>query len=203
MLLSAMPIRSQEYPTQASRPSSREMETRLSAPRPSANAHGTAQSALELPPGHSEWGVATYTHDRDRDLETRSFSFTDDQVRSIGFNGSYPPDHDQDRQSNCTSFEGRDNVQSPGHIRHCYTNTNLDHSAQVFNGDVARAYDSSSTREHHLHGGSVKNKSRLVNGDLDRDTFLAIFCNSNDEARPEAGQREDAHPRRREPRTEG
>lgn len=95
MLLSAMPIRSQEYPTQASHPSSREMETRLSAPRPSANAHGTAQSALELPPGHSEWGVATYTHDRDRDLETRSFSFTDDQVRSIGFNGSYPPDHDQ------------------------------------------------------------------------------------------------------------
>ncbi|OQD84828.1 hypothetical protein PENSOL_c110G01561 [Penicillium solitum] len=74
-----MPIHSQEYPTQASRPSSREMETRLSAPRPSANTHGPAQSALELPPGHSEWGLATYTHDRDRGLETRSFSFTDDQ----------------------------------------------------------------------------------------------------------------------------
>lgn len=86
-----------------------------------------------------------------------------------------------DRQSNSTSFDGTDNIQSPSHIKHCYTNTDIDHSAQVFNGDVARAYDSSSTREHHLHGGSVKNKSRLVNGDLDRDTFLAMFCNSNGE----------------------
>ncbi|KAJ5742582.1 uncharacterized protein N7511_011314 [Penicillium nucicola] len=37
-------------------------------------------------------------------------------------------------------------------------------SALVFNGDFARTYESSSTREHHSHGGSVKNKSKLVNG---------------------------------------
>lgn len=94
-----------------------------------------------------------------------------------------------DRQSNCTSFDGCDNIQSPDHIRHCYTNTSIDNS-RVFNGDITRAYDASSTREHHLHGGSVKNKSRLVNGDLDRDTFIAMFCNSNDEARLEGGRRE-------------
>ena len=55
-----------------------------------------------------------------------------------------------DCQSNCTSFDDLGNVQSPDHIAHCYTNTNIDDSARVFNGDVARAYDSSSTREHHL-----------------------------------------------------
>ncbi|KAJ5181969.1 hypothetical protein N7449_012116 [Penicillium cf. viridicatum] len=191
-----MPIRPQEYPTQASSPSTQEMEARPPASHPPVNANGTSHPALELPPGYSEWGLATYTHDRGHDLATRSFSFRDDQVRSIGFNEGYPPNHDQDRQSNCTSFDGCDNIQSPDHIRHCYTNTSIDNS-QVFNGDIARAYDASSAREHHLHGGSVKNKSRLVNGDLDRDTFLAIFCNSNDEARL------GARPRRRGPRMEG
>lgn len=108
-----------------------------------------------------------------------------------------------DRQSNCTSFDGLDSVQSPDHVAHCYTNTYMDHSAQVFNGDVARAYDPSSTREHHLHGGSIKNQSKLVNGDLDRDTFLAIFCNSNDGTRQEGGRREGTRHRRRGPRAEG
>lgn len=108
-----------------------------------------------------------------------------------------------DRQSSRTSFDGLDNVQSPDHIKHCYENTDMDRSARVFNGDVARAYDSSSTREHHLHGGSVKNKSRLVNGDLDRDTFLAFFCNSDDEARQAGGRREEHRHRRRGPRREG
>ncbi|KAJ5512215.1 hypothetical protein N7463_001767 [Penicillium fimorum] len=208
-----MPIRPQEYPTQMSSPSTREMEARPPASRPSVNAHGTSHSVLELLPGHSEWGLATYTHDRGHELETRSFSFRDDQVRSIGFNGGNPSDHDQDRQSNCTSFDGCNNIQSPDHVRHCYTNTNTDHSARVFNGDVARAYDASCIREHHLHGGSVKNKSMLVNGDLDRDTFLAMFCNSNNEARlgggqreggrREEGQQEEARPRGRGPRMEG
>ncbi|KAJ5588618.1 hypothetical protein N7537_011296 [Penicillium hordei] len=213
-----MPNRSQEHPTQASSPSTQEMEAHPPAPHPSVNAHGTSHSALELPTGCSEWGLATYTHNRGHDPETRSFSFRDEQVRSIGFNAGYPLDHEQDRQSNCTSFDGCDNIQSPDHVRHCYTNTSMDNSAQVFNGDIARAYDASSTREHHLHGGSVKNKSRLVNGDLDRDTFLAIFCNPNDEARleggrrgggrreggrREGGRREEARPRRRGSRMEG
>ncbi|KAJ6190148.1 hypothetical protein N7519_000169 [Penicillium mononematosum] len=202
-LLLVMPSRSQGYRTQESCPSSRHMEARLSPLDPSVNPRGDSHSSLELPLGHSEWGLATYSHDRGGDLETRSFSFRDDQVRSIGFNGDHRPDHDQDRQSNCTSFDGLNNVQSPDHIRHCYANTNIDRSAQVFNGDVARAYDSSSTREHHLHGGSVKNKSKLVNGDLDRDTFLAFFCNSNEEARQEEGQREELRPRRRGPRRGG
>lgn len=82
-------------PTQASGPSSREMEAYLSAPHPSVNAHGASHSALELPLGHSEWGLATYTQDRDRSLETRSFSFSDEQVRSMGFVRGHPPGHDQ------------------------------------------------------------------------------------------------------------
>lgn len=112
--------------------------------------------------------------------------------------GNYLPFLDQ--QSNCTSFDGLDSVQSPGHVAHCYTNTDIDRSAQVFNGDVARAYDSSSTREHHLHGGSVKNKSRLVNGDLDRDTFLALFCGAEVVTRQERSRPEDTRHRRHGPR---
>ena len=47
------------------------------------------------------------------------------------------------------------------------------------------------------NGGSVKNKSKLVSGDLDRDTFLAFFCNSEEETRGAAARR------RRGPRAEG
>lgn len=79
----------------------------------------------------------------------------------------------------------------------------MDHSSRVFNGDIARVYDPSTTREHHLHGGSVKNKSRLVNGDLDRDTFLAFFCNSEDEVPRQGGHREDTRHQRRGRRGEG
>lgn len=105
-----------------------------------------------------------------------------------------------DRQSNCTSFDGLDCVQSPDHVAHCYTNTSMDRSSKVFNGDIARAYDSSSKREHHLHGGSVKNKSTLVNGDLDRDTFLAVFCGAEPETRQGRSRPEDPRHRRQGPR---
>lgn len=71
------------------------MEARPPASHPSVNANGASHSALELPPGYSEWGLATYTHERGHDFATRSFSFRDDQVRSIGFNEGYPLNHDQ------------------------------------------------------------------------------------------------------------
>ncbi|KAJ6136981.1 hypothetical protein N7497_012233 [Penicillium chrysogenum] len=147
-----MPSRSQEYLTQASGSSTRDMEGHLPSRHPSLGSHVTSNSVLELPSGQSDWGLATYSHDRGHNLETRTFSFQGDQVRSVAYNRTHPRDRDPDRLSNCTSFD-LDNVQSPDHIKHCYTNTNMDRSARVYNGDVARAYDSSSTREHHLHGG--------------------------------------------------
>lgn len=38
--------------------------------------------------------------------------------------------------------------------------------------------EASLVRKHHLQGGSVKNHSKFVNGDLDRGTFLAFFLPS-------------------------
>ncbi|KAJ5976627.1 hypothetical protein N7481_010334 [Penicillium waksmanii] len=199
-----MPSRSQEYTDRGFSPSvEADMDIHLPNRRSSPIASAASNSVLELPRDRSDWGLATYSHDRGNVPETRSFSFRDDEVRSVAFNRGYPADRDEDRRSNCTSFDGLDNVQSPDRIKHCYTNTAMDHSARVFNGDIARAYDPSSTREHHLHGGSVKNESRLVNGDLDRETFLAFFCNSDNEAHRRGSHREETRHRRRGPRGEG
>lgn len=220
-----MPSRSLEYPTQASSYSTRDMEGHQPTQQPSLTPNLSSDSILQLPPDNSTMGLATYSHDRNNELTTRSFHFRDEQVHSLGFNSGYPSGRDRgvivlllspatvlsanhpqpplDLESNCTSFNGLDSVQSPSHIMHCYRDTNIDRSAQVFNGDIARAYDSSSSREHHLHGGSVRNNSRLVNGDLDRDTFLAFFCNSDDGTRQGAQHQERARHRRRGPRAEG
>ncbi|KAJ5913743.1 hypothetical protein N7504_002626 [Penicillium tannophilum] len=195
-----MPSRSQECPSRSSVSSDRETRQFLPGRDSAFAASLTSSPSLQGAPAHHDMGLATYSHDRDHELMTRSFLFRDEQVRSVAFNPGHPAGHGQDQQSNCTSFDGLDSVQSPGHVAHCYTNTDIDRSAQVFNGDVARAYDSSSTREHHLHGGSVKNKSRLVNGDLDRDTFLALFCGAEVVTRQERSRPEDTRHRRHGPR---
>lgn len=91
-----MPSRSQEYTARGSSPSvEADMAEHLPNRRPSLNTRATSNSVLELPRGHSDWGLATYSHDRGRDPETRSFSFRDDEVRSVMFNRGYPADRDQ------------------------------------------------------------------------------------------------------------
>ncbi|KAJ5117917.1 hypothetical protein N7448_004431 [Penicillium atrosanguineum] len=150
---------------------------------------GTSNSSRDTtsPLDNNEMGLATYTHDRDDYLATRSFYFRDEGVRSLSFNREAPPERDQDRQSECTSFEGFDNQQTPGHAAHCFRATKVDRTSDVFNGDASRSQDPSTTREHHLHGGSVTNQSRMVNGDLDVEAFLAYFCAPRDE--PPVGRR--------------
>lgn len=71
------------------------MEGRLPSRHSSLDSHVTSNSVLELPSGHSDWGLATYSHDRGPDLETRSFSFRGDQVHSVAYNRGHPPDRDQ------------------------------------------------------------------------------------------------------------
>ncbi|KAJ5987632.1 hypothetical protein N7451_011997, partial [Penicillium sp. IBT 35674x] len=192
----AMSSRSERITSQRSDSSGREMNypsDRSPVFATSLNSSPLRQAAS----GHYNMGLATYSHDREDQLMTRSFLFRDEEVHSINFHPGYPAGRDQDHQRNCTSFGEVGSVQSPDHAIHCYTNTNIDQSAQVFNGDIARAYDTSSTREHHLHGGSVKNGSKLVNGDLDRETFLAIFCGAEVDIRGEASRHRPGSSRRR------
>lgn len=89
-----MPSRSQEYLTQASGSSTRDMEGHLPSRHPSLGSHVTSNSVLELPSGQSDWGLATYSHDRGHNLETRTFSFQGDQVRSVAYNRTHPRDRD-------------------------------------------------------------------------------------------------------------
>lgn len=51
-----------------------------------------------------------------------------------------------------------------------------DPSSHVFNGDKVKGQKRSGVHTNYLSGGSVKNNSRFINGDLDKDTFLAFFC---------------------------
>lgn len=54
--------------------------------------------------------------------------------------------------------------------------THVDESSMVINGNLADGQGPGSFRTHAVHGGSVRNGSKLVNGDMDRETFLSIFC---------------------------
>ncbi|PYH28212.1 uncharacterized protein BO87DRAFT_235008 [Aspergillus neoniger CBS 115656] len=62
------------------------------------------------------------------------------------------------------------------HACHCHKDTEIDNTSFLFNGDIVDGSEPSLVRKHHLQGGSVRNHSKFVNGDLDRETFLAFFC---------------------------
>ncbi|CEJ62893.1 hypothetical protein PMG11_11378 [Penicillium brasilianum] len=50
--------------------------------------------------------------------------------------------------------------------------------SKVLNGSVVEAQKSQSSC-HVMYGGSVENGSKLVNGNLDRESFLEFFCRKN------------------------
>lgn len=54
--------------------------------------------------------------------------------------------------------------------------TNIDESSLVINGNLVDDQGPGSFRTHTVHGGFVQNESELVNGDMDRETFLSVFC---------------------------
>jgi hypothetical protein len=80
-----------------------------------------------------------------------------------------------DQQSSYTSFEGVNNPPASGHIVHSVKGTQIDQS-EVYNGDVSSTQDLRVRREHTLEGGSIKNRSKVANGDLNIDAFVAFYC---------------------------
>jgi hypothetical protein len=79
-------------------------------------------------------------------------------------------------------FDSCDHHQTHRYINHQFEHTEIDYNSDVLNGDVLSTLDQSSVREHRLCGGSVKNHSKLVNGDTDRDAFIAFFCARREES---------------------
>ncbi len=71
------------------------MERHQPAHQPSLTPSLTSDSILQLPPDHSSMGLATYSHDRNNELTTRSFLFRDEQVHSLEFNSGYPSGRDR------------------------------------------------------------------------------------------------------------
>lgn len=124
-------------------------------------------------------GLAVYTRDVDSTPITRSFLFRDDLVGR--YSEDAPANSGRDDRSDCTLFEDCDHQERSRHVCHCYKNTNVDQKSWVYNGSIVGAETSETIRKHHLNGGSVKNESKLVNGDLDRETFLAFFCDGSNE----------------------
>ncbi|CAG8285481.1 unnamed protein product [Penicillium salamii] len=57
---------------------------------------------------------------------------------------------------------------------HGFFRMQIDENSRVFNGD-ARGKRPDGTQLHMISGGSVKNKSTLINGDLDPEIFREIF----------------------------
>ncbi|KAJ6016378.1 hypothetical protein N7540_010969 [Penicillium herquei] len=58
---------------------------------------------------------------------------------------------------------------------HGFFGTEIDASSCVFNGDFGDVEKKDGSRVHMISGGSVKNKSVLINGDLDPESFKQIF----------------------------
>lgn len=54
--------------------------------------------------------------------------------------------------------------------------TEVSGGSWVVNGDVKDKSNPYSARSHIMKGGKVTRESRLVNGDMDPDTFIEAFC---------------------------
>ncbi|OOO05235.1 hypothetical protein OAory_01067510 [Aspergillus oryzae] len=116
-------------------------------------------------------GLATLTYTRNGPVgEDRRFYFQDDRIipaEMVSLEGI---------SSQCSLSDDGESQEEPTEACHCYRDTEIDESSHVFNGDMVDGMKAPRVRKHHMRGGSVKGKSKLVNGDLDRHTFLAFFC---------------------------
>ncbi|KAB8212998.1 hypothetical protein BDV33DRAFT_185682 [Aspergillus novoparasiticus] len=126
-------------------------------------------------------GLATVTYTRIGHEEEQRYHFQDDHVipakRVANMNGHQEAQSEEatDIDSEC-SLSDRESQEEAKQACHCFRDTEIDESSNAINGDMVDGMRPSSTRKHHMRGGSVKGKSRLVNGDLDRHAFLAFFC---------------------------
>ncbi|OJJ42629.1 hypothetical protein ASPZODRAFT_137234 [Penicilliopsis zonata CBS 506.65] len=149
----------------------------MSRPQSATDTPDTPNDTLAIAQSRpQELGVASLTHVVRGHSETRTIYYRDDLIiPEIERQGQdVPPGgrRDSQSQSNCTLFEEEEQQSAC----FCFRDTEIDNSSSVFNGSIAPVEEVAIVRKHHLHGGQIKNKSKFVNGDLDRDTFLAFFC---------------------------
>ncbi|EIT79466.1 hypothetical protein BDV35DRAFT_339928 [Aspergillus flavus] len=128
-------------------------------------------------------GLATLTYTRNGPVgEDRRFYFQDDRIipaEMVSRMNRSQETRSQDLEgisSQCSLSDDGESQEEPTEACHCYRDTEIDESSHVFNGDMVDGMKAPRVRKHHMRGGSVKGKSKLVNGDLDRHTFLAFFC---------------------------
>ncbi|KAK9646521.1 hypothetical protein HCH54_005260 [Aspergillus fumigatus] len=149
--------------------------------RTSSEARSSMSRASGTPSSSQrDLGLATVIHVRHDQSEIRQVSFRDDIILSPSSGasevGHLEDTRSNDVESNCTLIEDCDNPAQGEQVCHCYSNTEIDNTSRVFNGDIIDGNADSTIRKHHLKGGSIKNNSKFVNGDLDRNTFIAFFC---------------------------
>ncbi|KAE8160925.1 hypothetical protein BDV40DRAFT_269227, partial [Aspergillus tamarii] len=127
-------------------------------------------------------GLATLTRTRSGHIEQyRRFHFQDDRVIPAAMVASMSrrqetEGRELDISSQCSESDDGEPQERAKEACHCYRDTEIDQSSHVFNGDVVQSMNTSIVRKHHMRGGSVKGNSKLVNGDLDKDSFAAFFC---------------------------
>ncbi|KAE8325661.1 hypothetical protein BDV39DRAFT_216354 [Aspergillus sergii] len=128
-------------------------------------------------------GLATLTCTRSGHIEEgRRFYFQDDRIIPAGMvarmNRSQETNSQdlEDISSECSLSDDGESQEQPTEACHCYRDTEIDESSHVINGDMVDGMKAPRVRKHHMRGGSVKGKSKLVNGDLDRQAFVAFFC---------------------------
>ncbi|KAJ5378039.1 uncharacterized protein N7496_005448 [Penicillium cataractarum] len=124
-------------------------------------------------------GLAVYTRDVDSSRTTRSFLFRDELVEQ--YSEDTQANTGRDDRSVCTLIEDCEHQERSSQACNCYKDTEIDEASMVYNGSIADGESSRTLGKHHLNGGSVKNGSKLVNGNLDREAFLAFFCNNSNE----------------------
>ncbi|KAE8375665.1 hypothetical protein BDV26DRAFT_294781 [Aspergillus bertholletiae] len=127
-------------------------------------------------------GLATVTHTRSDEVEVRRFYFQDDRAipghmvpSTSGYQGAQSQEATE-ISSDCSLYGEEEPPEQPKEECHCYRDTDVDQSSSVFNGAVVDGVKPVAIRKHHMHGGSVKRDSKVVNGDLDQKSFLAFFC---------------------------
>ncbi|OGM48833.1 hypothetical protein ABOM_003018 [Aspergillus bombycis] len=147
------------------------------------NSPNNEQRTIQLPVDPERGiGLATVVYARNGHIEHQSRHFQDDRIFPADMVASRNERQDTEGQdstdinSECSLFDDGESQEQAEKGCHCYRDTEVDESSSVFNGDVVNGMKPASVRKHHMHGGSVKRNSRLVNGDLDRQSFLAFFC---------------------------
>jgi hypothetical protein len=68
--------------------------------------------------------------------------------------------------------------------QHCHLCKNfvVSEQARILNGD-AGYQGIPPTGMHHLEGGGARHDSRLVNGNMDMDSFIRVFCSPRESSR--------------------